>query len=376
MEKKHKVLHVLHAVGGVDVYLRLVSKAIDPNKFELVVVHGFDDTKNIYTDRNGNSIKEYKIPIDREIHPIKDFRSVAQLVKIIKKEKPDAIHAHSAKGGVIARVAAFFFKTKVFYTPHAFSYLSADSSLKRKVFLGIERFLKLPQVSILATSQSEADRAINEVKYKNEKVLIFDNCIFPISDDRKADVLPLELPSRFISSVGRPSFQKNIEAMVEVFKQVNEKQPDVYLVLMGVGYYAPNVDIVKELLKQYKLEDKFIMLPWISQEEIFSIIDQSELYISTSRYEGLPYSVIESLALAKACVVSDCDGNRDLVTNGENGFVINQDKLGDEMADSILKILENSELRKTMESQSLQRFNEKHNILTSIENLEKIYLNN
>lgn len=374
MQKKIKILHVLHAVGGVDVYLRLISKTIDPTKFELVIVHGFTDTDKIYSDLNADSIKEYKIPIDRNIHPIKDLKSVIQLIRLIKKEKPNLIHAHSAKGGIIGRAVALFFSIPVFYTPHAFSYLSAESNLKKRIFLSIEKLFKFSFVKVLATSQSEADRAIQEVGYKAENVIVFKNCILPISDKQRNKTLPIKLPSEFIASVGRPSYQKNIETMVEVFRQVNERFPETHLILMGVGYYAPNVNKVNALLEKYNLKEKFIMLPWISQEEIFTIIDQSELYLSTSRYEGLPYSIIESLALGKACVVSDCDGNRDLVTNGENGFVIKQEDIQKDMAQSVLKILNDLNLRKEFETDSLNKFNENYNILVKIKELENIYL--
>jgi len=373
MKKRIKVLHVSHAVGGVDVYIRLISKAIDPDKFQLIFVHGYTDTEKPYYDKNGSILQEYKIPIYRSIHPIRDLKSIIRLMRIIQKEKPDLIHAHSAKGGIIARTAALFFPVKVYYTPHAFSYLSTESNFKKKVFLWIEKLFRFPDVTVLATSYSEASRAIKEVGFRKEKVLVYENSVFPISEERKNQDLSFELPKRFISSVGRPSFQKNIEAMVEVFRKINEKFPDVHLVLMGVGFYAPNVEKVKKLLSKYHLEDKFIMLPWISQKEIFTIIDKSELYISTSRYEGLPYSVIESLALGKACVVSDCDGNRDLVTNRENGFVIEQYNLQDEMPEAILKILTNKSIKDGFESKSLERFNRNHNILLKIKDLETIY---
>ena len=375
MQKKTKVLQVLHAVGGVDVYVRLISRAIDSTTFEMVIVHGQTDTEKSYCNKENKTIPEYRISIDREIHPIKDFKSILELIKIIKKEDPDFIHAHSAKGGIIARAASIFTKTKVFYTPHAFSYLSAESKRKKLVFLWIEKLFRLSNVKILATSKSEAERAKLEVGFKEENVMIFENCVHSITDEKRNHPTSFNLPKRFISSVGRPSYQKNIEAMVEVFRKVNEKMPDVHLVLMGVGFYAPNVEKVKELLIKYKLEDKFIMLPWISQNEIFTIIDKSELYISTSRYEGLPYSVIESLALGKACVVSDCDGNRDLITDNLNGFVIPQENLMEEMPDAIIKILLDENLKNKFEESSTVLFNQKYNIDKAIKKLEDIYIN-
>ncbi len=373
MSSRTKVMHVLHAVGGVDVYLRLLSQAIDNESFELVVVHGVTDTEKPYKDKVQNPIKEYTIDIDRNIHLVKDFKSVIQLYQIIKKEKPDVIHAHSAKGGIIGRLAAFITSTKVYYTPHAFSYLSTQNAIKKKIFLGIEKCFRFRNVSVLATSESEAKRAVEDVGFKKDKVLIYENSVFPIDKSALTQALNFDLPSQYICSVGRPSYQKNIEAMVEVFKKLKTQQPDLYFVLMGVGYYAPHEEKIKNLLKAYQLEKKFIMLPWLSQKEIFQIIDKSKLYISTSRYEGLPYSVIESMALGKACVVSDCDGNRDLIIESENGFVIPQNQLIEKMPQKIMELLQDKDVRKQFEANALKRFDAHYNILNTIESLEFFY---
>ena len=76
---------------------------------------------------------------------------------------------------------------------------------------------------------------------------------------------------------------------------------------MGVGEYSPNKESVKDLITKYDLQENTTLIPWIDQEKIFKIITKSKMYISTSRYEGLPYSIIEALALGKACVVTNCD---------------------------------------------------------------------
>ena len=372
MNKKKKIMHVLHAVGGVDVYLRLLLKHIDPNEFEIIVVHGKSDTGSKYFDKNNLQIKEYLLPIQREINLLKDTKSILELSKIIKKENPDIIHAHSAKGGIIARSVAWFLNINILYTPHAFSYLSTDSLIKRNLFKLIEKLFKYSGNFILATSPSETKRAIEELNYKSPKVLLYNNSVenIQLSENQNSE---FNLPKEYICSIGRPSYQKNIEAMVRVFSQVKAKIPEMNFVLMGVGFHSPNEQKVRELIEHLGLKESFILLPWVSRDEIFPIIKNSKLYISTSRYEGLPYSIIESLALGKACVVSDCDGNRDLVKEEYNGKIYAQNEVEQKMANGIIELLKDNQKRENFEKNALKLFQENYDIEKTIIQVEKIY---
>ncbi|UGU17988.1 glycosyltransferase [Sinomicrobium kalidii] len=370
MNKKIKIAHVLHAVGGVDVYLKLVTENIDPDRFENVIVYQQDGSKKKYVDRNGKSLKEYKIPVQREINVFKDCVAVIRTVKILKKEKPHIIHAHSAKGGIIARAASLFYKVNVLHTPHAYSFLSAESRFLKRLYLFIEKVFKNFNSILLATSESERRRGIDEVKYSEERALRFDNSIFPIDNTR--DVNVIELPDKYLCTVSRPSYQKNVEMMVWVVHELKRKIPDIHLVIMGVGEYSPNKENIIQLIENLELTDNVTLIKWMERDKILSVIKKSLLYISTSRYEGLPYSVIESLALSKACVVTDCDGNKDLIVHEFNGFLTDvEDVKG--MVKSIERLYFDDQLRKQFEKNAFTLFNEKLNMEKNISELEKIY---
>ena len=366
-----KIIHVLHAVGGVDVSLRLITQNINSALFETIIIHGTTDTKKLFLDNTDTPLKQYALSITREISPYNDLKAIQQTIKILRKEKPDLVHAHSAKGGIIARAASIFYKVPVLHTPQAYSFLSEPRGLKRIVFLGIEKKFKNINSTLLASSNSERNRGILEVKYKEENALLFNNSINPIKS-ASANISDINLPEHFICSVGRPSFQKNIEMMIEVLKKIKEKQPNIHLVLMGVGEFSPNKDQVEKLIKEYNLQTNVTMIAWIEREKIFAIIKKSKLYISTARYEGLPYSVIESLALSKACVVTDCDGNRDLIENKYNGYVIKENMVVT-MAKRIIVLLEDDVLRNVFEKNALTHFNAHFNMEENGKKLEAIY---
>ncbi len=371
MLKKIKILHILHAVGGVEVSLRLIIANIDNTHFQTIVVHGNSDTNKPFLDKNNVPVQSYSTSIERNINSLKDLRAIFKTNSIVKREKPDLIHAHSAKGGIIAKIVGRLNKIPVLHTPQAYSFLSTQNSLKRKVFLNLEKGFSGWDNKILASSGSEMIRAIKEVGYENEKVLLFNNAINPIPEIKPLNI-PKTWPDNYICSVGRPSFQKNIEFMVEVLKKLRDRNPSIHLVLMGVGFHSPNLNEVKALITQYNLENNITLLEWTDREDIFNIIKHSKIYISTARYEGLPYSIIEALALGKACVVTDADGNRDLITNNQNGFVVFNNDV-EEFKNRILELTENDLLRTKFEENARSAFNTNFDITKTIENLEKIY---
>ncbi len=235
----------------------------------------------------------------------------------------------------------------------------------------IEKIFANSNSILLASSNSEKDRGINEVNYLKEKVIVFNNCINPITKIEPLSI-PKTWPDKYICTVGRPSYQKNIEAMIDVIYEIKKTQT-IHLVLVGVGYYSPDLENVKNKIKTLKLEDEITLLNWTSREDVLHIISKSQLYISTARYEGLPYSVIESLALSKPCVVSDCDGNRDLIIDGNNGFVIKNNN-SILFSEKIINLLNDSNLLETFSENAFQSFNENYNINLNISGLEDIYL--
>ena len=173
-----KILHIGNIKSGIDTYVRN-TVALASDKFEFVIVNGADDNSKPYM-RHGKQVETYSIDMYRALDPVKDMKAVMQAIKIIKKEKPDLVHCHSAKGGVIGRFAAFFTGTKVVYTAHAFSFLSAESAKKKQVFLLLEKIAKLNSY-LLACSGSEREVGIKVVGFKEKKAFAWKLQVFILS---------------------------------------------------------------------------------------------------------------------------------------------------------------------------------------------------
>ena len=371
MEKpKHRIAHVLHSVGGVDVSVRLIVKNSNSALFEHTIIHGKFDTNEPFLNDKGNTVAEYRTNIIRNISIFQDVKSILNTIQYLKKNPHNLIHAHSAKGGVIGKIVGMVLGIKTIYTPQAFSYLSSQNKTKRFLFLCIERLLANKNGLLLASSASEQKRAIDEVNYKNTNTAIFPNSIDPIEL-----IQPLTInktwPDEYICTVGRPSYQKNIEMMIQALHQVRQTNK-IHLVIMGVGHHVGQLESVKNLIKKLDLTTAVTLLDWTARTDVFNIISKSKFYLSTARYEGMPYSVIESLALSKPCVVTDCDGNRDLIQDGYNGYVVAQDDL-DGFVEKVSLLLKNADLCETMSLQAKQSFNSNCNIKNNIQKLESIY---
>lgn len=367
---KIKIAHIAHAVGGVDVYLRLILNSIDSDRFSNIVIHGSHDTKQLFFDRNKSKVQSHSISIVRHISSIQDLKAIITTFRILNKEKPDLIHAHSAKGGIIGRIAGMLLRIKVVYTPHAFSYLSTPNRAKRNIFLSIEKLLANGNGLLLATSASEKKRAIEEVGYQPENTVVFNNCIEPI-----IKIKPLTItktwPENYICTVGRPSYQKNIEQMVRVLHEVN-KEAKIHLIIMGVGPVSGQLESVKNLIQELDMSNDVTLLNWTERPDVFNIISQSKFYISTSRYEGMPYAIIESLALSKPCIVTECDGNKDLIEDAYNGFVVQNNDVNS-FKNKIVKLLTDKELLNRLSENAYQSFATNYNIKNNISKLESIY---
>jgi glycosyltransferase involved in cell wall biosynthesis len=372
MIKKHKIIHVLHAVGGVDISLRTILASIDTTRFDSIVVHGLKDTTTSFLLKDSTKARSFQIDIQREISVFKDMKATWQLVKILKKEKPNLVHAHSAKGGVIARIASLFYSVTVLHTPQAYSFLSKPNGFKRRCILLVERLLKNVNSILLASSNSEKIRGLIEVKYSADRVRLFNNAIQPLQITG-SNAFVNSLPKTYIATVGRPSFQKNIESMLRAIAKVKMSHADINLVIMGVGLYSPNLETIKSMIKSLGLQNNVTLVEWQDRQNILEAIAASAFYISTARYEGLPYSVIEAMAVGKALLLTDVDGNRDLVVEGENGFLIKENEES-ALAEKIIYLHTNISIRAAKGIKSKELFESQHNMLSQIKYLEHYYM--
>ncbi len=336
-------------IGGLDIYIRnsIIYNKAENNEY--IVVCGKED-KHQPIVRNGEAVKEYSISLFRSLNPWNDLRALIQTILIVRKEKPDIIHCHSAKGGIIGRTVGLLARVKTFYTPHAFSYLCTPSKLKRMVYLAIERLTRF-NTYVLACSESEQQMAVKDVGYDKQHALAWHNAV-PDASHEKGKAVDMQEP--FACYIGRPCYQKNPLFLLDVIKKVKDKGCSLKFILLGVGYHSPELEMMKTKMAELGLEDTIRLEPWISHVDCQEFVRKSLFYISTALYEGLPLAVIEAMANGKAIIASDVVGNKDCVRNGENGYLLPLD--ANAYAERIIQLVNDEALRAKMEKKSREIF--------------------
>ena len=176
----------------------------------------------------------------------------------------------------------------------------------------------------------------------------------------------------YIVYIGRPCYQKNTLFLIDVIAKVHEVYPKVRFMLLGVGFYSPELDEVKSKIVKLQLEDTLELKPWLDHTEALKYVKESLFYLTVSRYEGLPLSVIEAMSLRKAIVASDVVGNKDCVRDGYNGWLL-QLNIHD-FSNAIYRLIEDRSLRDKFGMNSRLMFEEKFLIENRIKYLEDIYM--
>lgn len=362
---KIKILHITHAHGGIKTYIENIVNHADPEKFENYIV-GTDVSKYY----NNVFKAKYDIFIDRKPNIIKDITALIKAIHIIRIINPDIIHCHSAKGGFIGRLASKLTRKKCIYTPNAFSYLGFVG-IKRQTFKFLEKITKNITDILLSVSYSEANRAEVEIGYPKDKIVTIKNCI-KVAENTN---LNYNYHKDKIGMIGRLIHQKNPLMFLNVALIVHKELPNLKFELLGAGYQDYLSDEVAFFIKKNNMHDYCSIKTWgTNKNEIIDFYRSLSIFILTSNFEGLPYSLLEAMAEGIPCITTDADGNRDVINSGNNGFLVKCNDAFD-MATKIIQLKNNEILYKEISKKSFQTIYNDHNIEKNITLYENIYLN-
>lgn len=303
-----KIVHVTEAFeGGVIEFLRSLTNATPDIEYTIIYGrhHFYDPVKAHFP----SSVKFIPWPsVSREIKPKNDMKSLKELIAILKSEKPyDIIHLHSSKAGILGRAAAMLVgHKKVIYAPHGAAFLRKDvSALSRFAYINIERAGALMPSRLVGVSESEA-QAYKKIGVKSAH--INNGKSFP---EREEDKKLFDGILKVVTT-GRITQQKNAGWFNEIAKAF-EGDDRVQFTWIGEGS------------ERHLLTAKNISITgWVSRAEVDKILLQSDLYLSTALWEGLPYALLEAMSIRLPLLLSNCPGNTDVGAHEKNGFIYNK----------------------------------------------------
>ena len=143
---------------------------------------------------------------------------------------------------------------------------------------------------------------------------------------------------------GRIAQEKNLEFLIKAFAQANQKNPESYLILIGGG---PEKEKYHQQIKELNLESKVIITGFLPYQDIPKCLASADCFVSASKSEVHPMTVIEAEAAGLPSVVFDVFGTGEIIENGKNGLKTKKDNLF-EFARAIIKIIKNKDLRQKL----------------------------
>ncbi len=261
-----------------------------------------------------------KVEMKREINPLVDLKSATTVKNEINTLQPNIIHCHSSKAGFITRLLRPFIKgnPKIIYTPHGISFERKDiSTISKIIFILLENVASIFSRTVLCCSKSESEI------YK--KFVPFAKCdyIENFCDIAQFESFYLQRlqrlniskePALKIITVGGIRKQKNPEQFAAIAKLLSNY--NAHLTWVGDG--EPD-DVLN--LQEAGVE----VTAWLSADEVKHKLSQSDIYLQTSLWEGMPIAVIEAMAAGLPCIVSNIPGNIDCVTHDVDGYIFNHE---------------------------------------------------
>jgi len=312
----------------------------------------------------------------REI--VKQLKSIIQVRKLLKR-KFDIIHCHSPICAAIVRAEARkyrkYYKTKVLYTAHGFHFFAGASLKAWLLFYPIERIMSR-YTDVLITINHEDYRRAKNTLYAKDIVYIpgvgIDTERFKkVCECRRQKRIEIGLKEDDIVllSVGELNDNKNHELAIRALAHLKDEKMDgfshIQYVICGQGNLRKHLEGIKTELG---LENQVHLLGY--REDVADIFGCADIFIFLSRREGLPMALMEAMATGLPSIVTRIRGNTDLVRDGKEGYVIEQDI--NQASEAIAKLVIGEKLKKEFRENAKCRV-EKFNIHNVSKRMEKIY---
>ncbi len=370
-----KLFHIqlLPIMSGVQKAMVDLITRLDRKKFEITVICKEEgELTDILTEWN---IQFITVPsLVRNVNPLKDFSALKDITRILKEKKPDIVHTHSSKSGVIGRIAASHAGIPViFHTIHGFSFHEFSSLTAKTIFIPIERLVSKYTDLHISVNQYDMDYAVKHKIIKKNKIIKVYNGIAPEENKRIPNLsgfkenLHIPADGLVVTQVGRLWRQKAPEVFVRTAIKILEHRKDVYFLLIGDGELRSKLE---RMITARRCEKNIKILGW--RNDVDKILSITDVFMLTSLWEGLSIAILEAMVRKLPVVVSDIKGNRELVIENETGFLC-KPNTPDAFYEKLSQLLESPAQRQKLGHLGYDRAQNDFSIKKTVSTLDKLY---
>ena len=262
-----------------------------------------------------------RLDMTREIRPGRDYKHWRAIESTLKRLQPEVIHTHSSKAGVLGRLASLSTDIGVrVHTPHTFAFLfeAMFGAAKRAMFRTLESQLAAHSSAVVAVSPSEGHAFHTSQVVATSRIRVVVNGIVP---DAFLDATPmtrerLDVPAGvpLTAVIGLLNAAKGQDLALRALAEPGCE--GVHLIIAGMG---EDEQACRELAKELGVAARVRFFGWC--EEVPALLAALDFLLLPSRWEGMPYVVLEAMASRLPVVAAPVSGATDLVENGLTGFV-------------------------------------------------------
>jgi glycosyltransferase involved in cell wall biosynthesis len=323
MAERIKVMQIIARmnVGGPAVIVAELMRGLDKGQFEQVLITGYcDETEADYLDEVATDISATRIAgLGRSVSPLADLKACFGLIKTIKTFKPDVIHTHTAKAGVLGRLASIIAgrgATRI-HTFHGHLLHGYFSSWKTSLVIAIEKFLAKRTHFLVAIGNEVKQDLLSAGIGSPAQYKVFFPGLPELRTASKAEIrknLELDATAIYCTFVGRLTQIKRPDRLLDVAAAMVKREVDIHFLVAGEG----------ELFESSKARAAAEALPvtflgW--RKDIDELFAASDIAILTSDNEGIPLTLIQAAQAALPIIAPKVGSISDIVENDVTGFL-------------------------------------------------------
>lgn len=262
----------------------------------------------------------------RPIHPLKDFIALRRLEKILHEQKPDLVHTHSGKAGVLGRLAAHRAGVPVIiHTIHGPSFGAFQGSAANFVFKAAERVASKWTTHFVTVAHAMTEQYLAAgIGRPEQYTRIFSG--FPLEpflsakNDRDLRAQLNLAPEDFVvGKIARLFTLKGHDDLLDIAPKLVKECPRMKFLFVGDGLWRERL---QNRAREAGLEKFFIFTGLVPPAEVSRYVGIMDALVHLSRREGLPRALPQALAAARPVIAYDCDGAREICIENETGFLI------------------------------------------------------
>jgi glycosyltransferase involved in cell wall biosynthesis len=359
-------------VGGPAVQIVGLMRGLKKDQFNQVLITGYcDESESDYLEASAPDVPVLRISgFGKRINAISDLKVFFKLISLIREIKPNIIHTHTAKAGLLGRLASIFSGVSSIrvHTFHGHLLHGYFSKTKTTIVILIERLLALFTDKIVSVGVKVKDDLIRAKIGSSDKYVVVPPGIEieeKLDKTLAAELLDINPDKNYCLFLGRVTKIKRPDRLLDIAQILIEREIDLTILVAGAG------EELKGMIQQS--EERHLPIKFLGwQNNLGALFGVSQFLVSTSDNEGTPVSIIQAQMAGLPIVATDVGSTSEVLIDKVSGFLTKLDI--QEIADKIIELTKDLRLRNQMGEEAI-KFSRRHfgtkRLISDIESLYK-----